>query len=403
VDRQHEVAIIGAGISGLSFAHYCARSRIDAVVLESSGAIGGCLRTHRHPHSDFWIELGAHTIYNSYGNLLGILDSIGITKQLIPRRKLPFKLFSGNRLSSIQSQLDYKELLLNLPKALRARKNGRTAEHYFSALAGKINYGSVVGPALDAVICQDASEFPAEAIFKKRLRRKDMPRSFTVTGGLRSIAEAIASSNGVSVASNWKATRIENCGSSFSVIADNGRVCRARKLVLALPPSDAAMLLKYSAPEIASHLSHIESRRIESCGVVVHGSQLSIPRIAGLIGQKQPYFSAVTRDVSDHPENRGFVFHFKPLGLDDRDKLDEICKVLNLDSNNLEARIHAVNQVPALRLGYRDWQCKLDEMLMQTHHAGRLGITGNFFAGLAIEDCVTRSMAEFLRLFPHVI
>ena len=46
--------------------------------------------------------------------------------------------------------------------------------------------------------------------------------------------------------------------------------------------------------------------------------------------------------------------------------------------------------------GHADLVARLDEALAGT----RLGITGNWFIGVSIEDCLTRSRKEVDRLFP---
>ena len=52
------------------------------------------------------------------------------------------------------------------------------------------------------------------------------------------------------------------------------------------------------------------------------------------------------------------------------------------------------NVIPSLTLGHDEWVRETDRLL-----SGRsLFITGNYFNGVAIEDCVTRSVLEFARL-----
>lgn len=84
------IIIIGAGISGLSFAHYSAAAGLKAIVLERDDRIGGTFHTHRIAGNGqkFWIELRAHTCYNSYGRLIGIIEDCAILDNVIPRQKV---------------------------------------------------------------------------------------------------------------------------------------------------------------------------------------------------------------------------------------------------------------------------------------------------------------------------
>jgi protoporphyrinogen oxidase len=60
----------------------------------------------------------------------------------------------------------------------------------------------------------------------------------------------------------------------------------------------------------------------------------------------------------------------------------------------LEARAGAARRLPSPRAGHADLVRRIDGLL-----AGeRLLLTGNWFGGLAIEDCLARSAAEAERL-----
>ncbi len=56
--------IVGSGISGMSYAHYAAKTGKQVLVIDKKDYAGGCVKSLRH--EDFWVELGGHTIYNSY-------------------------------------------------------------------------------------------------------------------------------------------------------------------------------------------------------------------------------------------------------------------------------------------------------------------------------------------------
>src|SRR3990172_11015093 len=216
--KKYDVIVIGAGISGMSLAHYCARAGLQVLVLEKGERAGGCIHSHRvDGDSGFWLELGAHTCYNSYGNLLKIMEDCGIVDRIVKREKVGFKMLADNKISSIPSRLNIVELLLSIPHLFTLKKTGRSIKSYYSRVVGKSNYERVFGHAFDAVISQKADDFPAEMLFKKRPRRKDILKSFTLAGGLQTIIDSIESRPGIEVIRESEVQRIEYREGCFDV------------------------------------------------------------------------------------------------------------------------------------------------------------------------------------------
>lgn len=394
---DHDLLIIGAGISGLSMAHYAAGAGWNARVLENERQPGGCLCSHRFGGAlnGFWLELGAHSAFNSYGNLLAILERVGVLNRLQRRAKVGFRLFADGAVKSIPSQLSFSELLLAPFRLAGWKKAGRSVAEYYGHLVGSRNYAAVLEPAFNAVICQPAGEFPAENLFRSRLRRKEIPRGFTLPGGLQTIADTLAQQPDIHVEFGQTVRAIGRLGGDFVVRTDQGEYA-ARALCLATPVAVTAGLLRAEFPELAAALARIQTATVESVGVALSAKQVTLPLVAGLIGRNEAFYSAVSRDTVPNPVHRGFTFHFRPGALDEAGKLNRIAQVLNVprsafDADNVAARI---NRLPALRVGHDDLMNAVDRALA----GSRLALTGNYFTGVAIEDCVTRSRAEFARL-----
>ncbi len=184
---DRDLLIIGAGISGLSMAHYAAAAGLNVLVLEREDRVGGCLHSHRFggEMDGFWLELGAHSGFNSYGNLLAILEQVGLLGRLQRRARVGFRLLVGGAVKSIPSQLYFPALALAPVRMLGLIKTGRTVAEYYGHIVGRRNYAAVFEPAFDAVICQPAGEFPADSLFQPRPRRKDVPRGEMFAGEAR--------------------------------------------------------------------------------------------------------------------------------------------------------------------------------------------------------------------------
>src|SRR5262249_9597910 len=90
-----DVLVVGGGISGLAFAFHAARAGRAVRLIGGGAGAGGCLDT-RTSKDGFWIELGAHTCYNSYGATLEILEGLGLLDALQPRGKPVLRFLDGD-------------------------------------------------------------------------------------------------------------------------------------------------------------------------------------------------------------------------------------------------------------------------------------------------------------------
>jgi oxygen-dependent protoporphyrinogen oxidase len=167
----------------------------------------------------------------------------------------------------------------------------------------------------------------------------------------------------------------------------------ARHLALALPPDRGARLLASVLPATAAALQRVRTTNIDSTGVVMARVDLPFPRLAGLVPLDDVFFSAVSRDVVPDARRRALTFHFRSgLGLDDR--LARIARVTGARRDRFAETAEHRTCLPSPALGHTDIVRAIDESIA----ASRVYVTGNFFGGLAIEDCVLRSAAEAQRL-----
>ena len=394
MDMQ-DIIIIGAGISGLSLAHYCAKEGLKTLVLEKTDRVGGTFNSHQFggEAEDFWLELGAHTGYNSYGNFIGILEDCHATDSIIRRAKVSFKMLTDDNAKSIFSQLDLPELLFSVLHILTLKKKGQSVESYYSKIMGRKNFEKVFQPAFNAIICQEADAFPADMLLQKRGRRKDIIKHYTFKSGMQTATDAIASQPNIKIKTGLTVEKISFDGKIFSV-ATNGGTFEASNLALASPVAVSAELLRSSFPEVSGLLAKIRTATVDSVGVAVKKEAVSLSPVSGLIPVNDIFYSVVSRDTVPHEHYRGFTFHFKPGSLTHKAKLERIARVLGLRVLQLGFIAEKENYIPSLRVGHTEIIANVDRLL-----AGKpLFISGNYFRGVAIEDCVSRSLSEFQRL-----
>jgi UDP-galactopyranose mutase len=400
--ETRDVIVVGGGVSGLAFAYHASAAGRDTLVLEGAPRAGGCLDTRRLG-SGYWFEMGAHTCYNSYQGLIEIVEGSGIADRILPRgeARKRFALLRDGVLTtmgplSVFLQFDRWELLRSAPLGMFAPKRGQTTYAWYSRVVGKRNYNAVLGPFLAAVPSQSADAFPASgpgSLFKKRPRRKDVARSFTLQGGLGAVVDAVAARPGVGLRTGVTAREVRRRGDAYEVATSTGESFAARQLALAVPPSVAAALLRAVHPELAAQLSRVKMASVETVGVVVPKEKVRLPEVAFLVPLEDVFHSAVTRDTVPDAGFRSFAFHFKP-GHGREEKMARIADVLGVDRGDLAQVEEKTTLLPSPVLGHDAVVREVDRLLAGTS----LALTGNYFDGLAIEDCVQRSRAECRRI-----
>jgi len=394
MSEKYDLIVVGAGISGLAMAFAAKQAGKRVLVLEKEERAGGCFDSATLDGEEpFWLEMGTHTCFNSYGRLLKILEQLGLTDQLTARQKQSYKMLADDQLCSIPSRLSFFELFANGWRIFSLKKEGRSISDYYSAIVGKKNYRNVFRHAFNAVLCQQADDVPAEMLFRKRPRDKEVMRSYTFPEGLGRIITELEKQVGCRKSVAVDAITY-NQEQGFSLQLGDETVT-ADKLVCAAPVLATSRLLHESFPEIAAQLAWVAEVEIESVGIVVKKEDMGIEPVAGIIAADGDFYSSVSRDFLDHPHYRGMAFHFKPGVLDQGQKVERICALLDIDAEKLLRVFYKTNRLPNPDMGHGAVIAKVDELLAGSD----LALVGNYFEGVAVEDCLARVESEFKRLF----
>ncbi|MGL1936306.1 MAG: FAD-dependent oxidoreductase [Fibrobacterales bacterium] len=393
-----KIVIIGGGISGLSFAHYCAEAGMYVTLLEKTERVGGAIETKME--QDSILEMGAHTCYNSYGNFIHIGESIGLMQSISQRSKHPYKVWKSGALKSILSQFNIIELLFSVKNILTVKRDNRTVSDYFSKLLGKKNYQNLFHYFMQAVVCQNADNFPAQLVFRKKPRNKKYPKSYFFKGGLQQVVDKVSHQESVAIECGVTTSMVKATESGVCITTENRGEFRADYVVVATPPEEAGRFLTEWTPQLATILSSIPTALVESVGVSLPRESLAIPLVSGVVGLGAPFYSMVSSDAISESDSkrRSFVFHFKPNCLTESEKKGEIAQVLGVEQKELGSLIIKENRLPTFASNHLDTVDKLTELM-----PSKLFLIGNYFIGSSIEDSIQRSRDEFRRLIKKIL
>jgi oxygen-dependent protoporphyrinogen oxidase len=403
MDRP-DVIVLGGGVSGLAYAYKAAKAGRKVLLVErEAGRVGGCLHSQRLADG-YWFELGAHTTYNSYGGFLEMAEATGLAGKLLERGAARGR-FGFRRDGrwiwltppKILLQLSWLEAAIHFPAGFLGGKEGKTIAQYFAGLIGSKNYRRILSPFLAAVPSQSADGFPAYgpgSLFKTRPRRKEFPRSFGFEGGLQALCDAVARLPGLTILGGVEARSVARAGDGFRVELSDGRTVEAAGCAVATPASVAAALLERDWPKVAAALAKIGTSSVETLGVVVAREKVKVPEVAFLVAADDVFYSAVTRDPFPHARWRAFAFHFKDGRATREQKLRRAAETLGVQPSDFAEVAEVRRTLPAPAMGHAGIVAELDSALA----GGQLALTGNYFDGLAIEDCVQRSFGEWRRV-----
>jgi protoporphyrinogen oxidase len=388
--ESYDMIVIGAGISGLSFANQVAHSGKKVLVVDAADKVGGCLNTYYK--DDFWVEMGAHTFYASYTNLLELIQKNGLEQDIVAREKVGMKVFTDKH-EKIMSGVSKFELIRSVPNLFFSKRDGKTVKEYFGKIVGKRNYDKVFTRMFSAVIVQNADNFSAEYFLKRRkTKSKSHPKSFILKKGMTSFMETLASHENIKVELNTKISQLTKNQEGFELKSESGDVFTSKDIALAVSPKLASELSKKLNTGLSEILADYPIQNIESRAVVLPKEKLNFDPVSFIIPLQGSCFSMVTRDVMTHNKMRGFAFHFEENHISKEEQEKFMAELLCVDSLNAET-VEAKHKLPLIKIGHTKRMAKIKQLAEETG----IYITGNYFNGLSLEDCVERSKQEFER------
>ncbi len=206
VSDKSSVALIGAGIGGLSAAYDLALSGRDVTIYEASDHVGGLAAGFKEPHWEWSVERFYHHWFATDAHMLGLIDELGWSDQVLFPRPVTVMYDKGKfyPFDSIPAALMYPGLGWGINKIrfglaglfLRLTKNWQsleksTVDAWMRKWAGDKVYESMWEPMMIGKFGEDYAKVVNMAWMWARLHARTT-RLGSFVGGFQAFADQFA-------------------------------------------------------------------------------------------------------------------------------------------------------------------------------------------------------------------
>jgi oxygen-dependent protoporphyrinogen oxidase len=313
------IAVVGAGISGLTAAWELTRRGADVVVFETAPHVGGKLRTATV--GDVTVDVGAEAMLARRPEGVGLLADLGLTAiaplttsasvraggalhPLPPRTMMGIptdpSVLAGVLSPHAIERVTHEPAAEPLPpltdditvgELVRARLGNEVTDRLVEPLLGGVYAGRADALSLRATVPHLAIALQAGGSLVEAARGliarapvSDAPVFASVPGGLGSVPVALAERLDVRTGTTIRAIRRDGTG----FVLEGGAVpdaftARADAVVLAVPAAKAARLLADCAPDAAAELGAIESASVAIVTFAFDLDAVELPAGSGLL------------------------------------------------------------------------------------------------------------------------
>ena len=427
--KQVDTIILGAGISGLTLAHYLNKKNLDFLVVESQPKVGGNIISFEK--SGFVCENGPNTVLLNKKSVVELIDEIGLKDKIIfpnDYNNKRFLLRKGKLIPIPQNFIEFiKTNLLSLTSKLRLiieifiPKHNRnvSVKSFFKKRFGNNFEEIFVEPFLTGIYAGETNKMSTKHVLNKiwnmeqksgsiiidalkRKKKLNKSRSFNFKNGLIDFVLAINKNISNKIILKSEVTSVKKIKKGYEIIINNNIKYHCKKLISTLPAFGLANII--FDKKISKNL-----KKINYCPIMV--LHLGIEK--SKIKENIDGFGVLTKR-KDNQSFLGILFnsrifpHVAPQGNDlltviiggarqpqlidqDVNKLkktiiNEIRKIISYDGKIImENNFLWKNGIPQYDLDHD----VLIENISDFHKKNKnFYILGNYIKGISVSDCI---------------
>ena len=435
----HDILIIGAGLSGLSTAHFLSKMAPDLKILlvEKSDRVGGVIKSHCA--NGYLAEHGPHGYLNNVEESRELLADLKLEESTQEASLNQFirYLCLGGKLNPIP-QHPLKIItsdILPLSKKLRVLADlWKSVDQNEQTVADWVQhrFGSALLPFADAVLtgiyAGDIKKLSLDAVFpgirqlerrfgsviraaiksRKKGKIKGLPSMLSFTNGMEELVIKLAEDKTIQF--NKGISAIEYASKKWTIQAEDSQTFRANKIIIATNINHGLRLLSQLAPP---PVNKVPEAHLANIVMGFKSNKVKIPHGFGYLApQKEKRFSLGTLFSTRMFPNRapkdremievlvGGRHHPDRLQLDDDELInqayDDVSQLIELNEFPIYTKvIRTKTGFPQLELGHLKLQAYKDQT--ESRFDG-LFITGFGWMGIGVNDMIKSSKSTASRL-----
>jgi oxygen-dependent protoporphyrinogen oxidase len=413
--KKTRIIILGAGISGLTLAHYLPPS-CEVVILEKEDRAGGVLQTEQS--AGFFFEKGPRTFQASRsGALLSLIQELGLEEELLFSKPGASKryLWTEGKLHALPGFLTAPwrmGLLCALLKEWRVppcaeeesvwdfacrRFNPTVAEMLFDPMVLGVFAGDCKALSMSACFPGiKAWEQKHGSLTKAFLskRKKSARGLFSLIGGVETLTDALVAGQKAEILFNQEVQALRFDRNQVEVVTSN-RTYAADLVFSALPPDVLGKLFQPIDEVVSQALLSIEMQKIAAVNVGYRKNVLPVRGFGYLVPTREKEaVLGVVFDSEIFPQQNNFSSETR-LTVMTRGEVSIAIETLqrHLGISEPPDVIHATRAViPQYTLGHQKKIAALEER--QELLFPRCRLLGNYLSGVSVNDCIARAKLE---------
>ncbi|MGK2230330.1 MAG: oxygen-dependent protoporphyrinogen oxidase [Methanobacteriota archaeon] len=420
MSAEEDVAVVGAGVSGLATVHRLRKRGVDTVCFEADDRPGGIVRTV-HDNGRV-LELGPQRLRLT-PPVEGLVDELGLRDEVREGDDAPLYVYHDGELrvaplsvgeAVTTNLLSWRGKARVLAEPLtRSAHDGETVDRLLTRKFGREAARHFLIPLYSGLYGTPADEMPAEHsvaralddagvgrsvlvwAVKKLLRGRDAPPVFSFDEGLERLTDALYEANADAVHLGDSVEEVNRDGDGYEVVTEDC-VTRAGDVVVTTPAPTTAEILEGAVPSVHP-LRRLSYNRI---GVVHLASGYDGDGVGVLVPDHEDVrVSGFTWNASFLGRDGVFTCYVDPWsfpGMPDADD-DELAEVAVDEFEHLTGAsaepLHVHRWVPGMPAYDETWDA-LDELRppdgvhLCTNYVERAGVTGRLAHASRVADAI---------------